>query len=136
WPRRCSTISRNSSPSSVPPGSRERTTVRPSAVSHSASCSAWVDLPEPSPPSNVMKRPATLLLRRAGLLGSGLLRLGCRLRFGLRRALRPLVGEQLHRAIEVDLLDGLPARDRGVGGAIGDIRAEAPVLHLDRLPAL
>ena len=48
-----SSSSRNRSPSSVPPGSRVATTSRPSPASASASSLAWVDLPEPSSPSNV-----------------------------------------------------------------------------------
>ena len=41
----------------LPPGSRVSTTSRPRARSAAASAFAWVDLPAPSPPSSVMKRP-------------------------------------------------------------------------------
>src|SRR3974390_817531 len=40
-----------------PPGSRVSRTSIPTACSRSASRAAWVDLPEPSPPSNVMNLP-------------------------------------------------------------------------------
>ena len=160
-PRRCSTISRSSRPSSVPPGSRDRTTACPEATSQSARSSAWVDLPEPSPPSKVMKSPVTTTrpprllpppfaasprsssrapassppgFFAGRLLGSGLLRRSLRLR--LRRPLCALVGEQLHGAIEVDLLDRLPARDRRVRHAVGDVGAEPAVLDPDRLAAV
>src|SRR5579885_3627441 len=46
-----------------PPGSRVSTTASPSAVSFSASLLACVDLPLPSPPSKVMKRPRIALPR-------------------------------------------------------------------------
>ena len=45
------------SPSSVPPGSRVATTLRPSPRSASASSSACVDLPLPSIPSKVTNTP-------------------------------------------------------------------------------
>src|SRR5436190_2707359 len=45
-----------------PPGSRVSTTSMPSAVSRSARSLVWVDLPAPSPPSKVMKRPRILRL--------------------------------------------------------------------------
>ena len=41
-----------------PPGSRVTTVRRPNDRSRAPSIDAWVDLPVPSPPSNVMKRPA------------------------------------------------------------------------------
>src|SRR6266542_3159796 len=52
-PPRASSSSRMRSPSSVPPGSRVETTLRPSPRSASASNSACVDLPLPSIPSKV-----------------------------------------------------------------------------------
>src|ERR1700744_2470380 len=128
-------MSRISSPSSVPPGSRVNTTSRPWPSSHSFSKADWVDLPDPSPPSNVTKRPAT---SESGFLGccslrSGPLRRALRLWF--RGALRSLVGEQLHGTLEVDVVDLLAARDRGIRRAIGDVRAEATILDPDRLAA-
>src|SRR5690606_1090248 len=127
-------ISRSSRPSSVPPGSRACTTVRPCSASHSVSSAACVVLPEPSPPSKVRNspRPPTatsgLLLRR-GLLGGGALGAG------LGGPLGALVGEQLHGAVEVDPLDGLAARDRRVGLAVGHVGAEAAGADADRLAA-
>ena len=41
----------------VPPGSRVVTTSMPRNLRRSASKATCVDLPEPSPPSNVMKHP-------------------------------------------------------------------------------
>ena len=41
----------------VPPGSRVSCTPMPNERSRAASIAAWVDLPVPSPPSKVMKRP-------------------------------------------------------------------------------
>src|SRR5690606_32802593 len=159
-------------PASVPPGSRVRTTARPCCSNHSRSSSAWVVLPDPSPPSKVIQRPSVMcvlparepapreredsratpaprglralclflccvrgagrggLLRgggsrrgllfvglRRGLLRGRLLRgrgLRGRLARGralLGRALRALVGEQLNRRLEVDVLDVGAARD-------------------------
>src|SRR5690606_19353418 len=120
--------------SSVPPGSRECTTVRPCAESHSVSSADCVDLPEPSPPSKVRNRPDAVagtsgLLLRRGTLG------GRALRLRLGRPLGALVGEQLHGAVEVDALDGLATRDRGVRLPVGDVRAEAAVADADRLAA-
>ncbi len=40
-----------------PPGSRVSFTPTPSVFSFSASSLAWVDLPDPSPPSKVMNFP-------------------------------------------------------------------------------
>src|SRR5262245_15059834 len=51
---------------SEPPGSRVTTTPRPWALRRSANFVAWVDLPVPSPPSNVMKRPCI----KPGLFGT------------------------------------------------------------------
>ena len=48
---------RTASAPGEPPGSRVATTSRPSPRSVSASSLIWVDLPTPSPPSKVMKRP-------------------------------------------------------------------------------
>ena len=48
---------RISSPIGVPPGSHSTRTVRFIVRSRSASNWIWVDLPLPSVPSNVMKRP-------------------------------------------------------------------------------
>ena len=48
---------RISIPKSLPPGSRDKTTVSPSCSSHAFSNLDWVDLPIPSPPSNAMKTP-------------------------------------------------------------------------------
>src|ERR1019366_4311446 len=121
-------------PSSVPPGSRVRTTVRPCFSSHSASSADWVDLPDPSPPSTVRKRPVTLRP-----LGWGSLRRGTlcgRLRLRLGRALRPLVCQKLDGALEIDLLDVLTARDGGGGRAVAHVRTEPAVLDPDGLAAL
>src|SRR5680860_688495 len=49
--------SRIFSPRFVPPGSRVSTTEYPASRNRSASILAWVDLPAPSPPSNVMNLP-------------------------------------------------------------------------------
>src|SRR5476649_50161 len=126
-------MSRISLPSSVPPGSRVSSTVRPCASSHSARSADWVDLLDPSPPSTVRNRPVTL-----GLLGWCSLRrwpLRGRLRLRLGRALRPLVGEQLDRALEIDVVDVFAARDRRVRRAIGHVRAETAILDPNRLSA-
>ena len=50
-------IARIFSPSGVPPGSRVRTTSRPASQRYFSSALICVDLPAPSIPSNVMKRP-------------------------------------------------------------------------------
>ena len=76
----------------MPPGSRVRTTVRPSLGEPSSSRAACVVLPEPSPPSSVMKSPRALSVVagvvaarrpsprspcvRSRLLGGGRLRCG------------------------------------------------------------
>src|SRR3990172_8899063 len=60
------TMSRRRSPRGVPPGSRVRTMARPARFSRRASAAAWSDLPAPSPPSRVMKRPVRFVLVRAG----------------------------------------------------------------------
>src|SRR5688500_9310735 len=62
-----SAVQRSASPSSnrariasapgLPPGSRVSTTSRPRARNAAATAFAWVDLPTPSPPSRVTKRP-------------------------------------------------------------------------------
>ena len=52
-----SSSSRSRSAPGAPPGSRVRSTGSPARASASASRPAWVDLPAPSPPSSVMKRP-------------------------------------------------------------------------------
>src|SRR5438093_6441292 len=69
---------RNSSPSRVPPGSRRRSASIPACRSRSLSKLAWVLLPEPSPPSKVIKTPrlgvepeATLLVVFGGEKGVG-----------------------------------------------------------------
>jgi hypothetical protein len=49
--------SRIASAPGEPPGSRVATTRRPARASRIARMSAWVDLPEPSPPSRVISRP-------------------------------------------------------------------------------
>ena len=49
-------ISRTASETRVPPGSRTRMALHPSSFNFSMSSRAWVDLPQPSMPSNVMKR--------------------------------------------------------------------------------
>src|SRR6185437_9165404 len=53
----CLSVWRISSPMGVPPGSRRVRTWRPRARNRSARIGIWVDLPLPSVPSNVMKRP-------------------------------------------------------------------------------
>src|SRR3569833_3185054 len=77
------TISRTRSARGVPPGSRVTRAVNPRAVSHSLTSRATVDLPAPSMPSRVMKRPLlgdvamgsrlSLSLLRLVLLGSQVL---------------------------------------------------------------
>ncbi|CAM5482154.1 hypothetical protein SAURM35S_09899 [Streptomyces aurantiogriseus] len=52
-----SRIDRSRLPTGVAPGSRVRTTSWPLPRIHSASASACVDLPAPSPPSRAMKKP-------------------------------------------------------------------------------
>src|SRR5690606_39456613 len=52
--------------------SRVVTTVRPCDSSHSTSSLDWVDLPEPSPPSNVTNRPGRPCAR-PGTEGGGAL---------------------------------------------------------------
>src|SRR5688572_7079729 len=52
-----SSSSRIASAPGLPPGSRVSTTARPRARSASARARDWVDLPTPSPPSRVTKRP-------------------------------------------------------------------------------
>ena len=54
-----------------PPGSRVSTTSSPRAFSASTSSRAWVDLPEPSPPSNVMNLPAVMRRAPAATRGPG-----------------------------------------------------------------
>src|SRR5690606_27828027 len=127
-------ISRSSSPSSVPPGSRACTTVRPCWESHSVSSADWVDLPDPSPPSKVRKRPdavpgtSGLLLRRAALGGRALgLRLG--------GSVGALVGQQLNGTVEAGALAGLAPRAGGVRLGVGHVRADPPVADADRLAA-
>src|SRR5579872_1547379 len=48
-------------PMGVPPGSALSSTTRPLARKRAAKSRAWVDLPLPSGPSNVMKRPPRLV---------------------------------------------------------------------------
>ena len=55
-----SSRSRRISAPGAPPGSRVRSTGRPSRTSASASSRACVDLPAPSPPSSVMNRPKAM----------------------------------------------------------------------------
>src|SRR5579884_1609414 len=64
------------------------------------------------------------LLRGCGLLGRALLR---------RRALRPLLREQLDRTLLGQLLDRGTPRHGDVGFAVRDVRAETAVLNRDRL---
>src|SRR5690606_38876148 len=127
-------ISRSSSPSSVPPGSRACTTVRPCWESHSVSSADWVDLPDPSPPSKVRKRPDAVPGTSGLLLGRGALG-GSALRLRLGGSLGALVGQQLNGTVEVDALDGLAARDGGVRLAVGHVRTEPSVADADRLAA-
>src|SRR5436190_5507438 len=54
----CLSVWRISSPMGVPPGSRSKRTSRPVPWMRSARSLICVDLPAPSVPSNVMKRPA------------------------------------------------------------------------------
>ena len=53
-----SSSSRIFSAPSLPPGSRVTTTSMPRSRRAAASALTWVDLPTPSPPSRLMKRPA------------------------------------------------------------------------------
>src|SRR5208337_1542850 len=53
----CLSVCRISSPTGVPPGSRNVRTVRPRDRNSSASSEICVDLPLPSVPSKVMNRP-------------------------------------------------------------------------------
>src|SRR5690606_13157888 len=68
-------------------------------------------------------RGGALLPRGRGAAGGGL----------LRRSLGALLGELLDRDLLRDLLDLLRRSQRHVGGAVGDVRAEAAVLDDDRL---
>lgn len=51
----------------VPPGSRVTTVGTPSFLSHLARSWIWVDLPDPSIPSKVMKNPFFLAVRSGGV---------------------------------------------------------------------
>src|SRR5262249_44779276 len=83
-----------------PPGSRVSTTPIASDFSRSTSAAAWVDLPDPSPPSNVMNRPRIFelspALARAGfafhLPGAGADQADHHLGRGVERALRQAAG--------------------------------------------
>src|SRR5919198_4466585 len=122
--------SRTCSPSSVPPGSRVVTTSRPAPRIASASSSAWVVLPEPSRPSNVMNIRSlgyealrAVVTGGAGFIGSH-------------------VAEALvARGDEVHVLDSLVTGSRekvpeGVELHVGDIRSDAPALFDDVRPEL
>src|SRR3989338_4276760 len=64
-PEECSSICRSERPNAVEPGSRTSTTDRFRARNHLASFFAWLDLPEPSGPSSVMKNPFFSDMRQA-----------------------------------------------------------------------
>ena len=118
-----------------PPGSRVSWARMPNERSRAASIAAWVDLPVPSPPSNVMKRP-----RISPLLSR--LRLCRAIRAGAGRDLYPFGGgakqvdHKFRRGIEGAL------RDRARGDAFGRLHRHlehlgvaAPDLQIaDRLP--
>src|SRR3569832_589841 len=72
---RSRTIFRTRSASGVPPGSRVTRAAIPRAASHSLTCWATVDLPAPSMPSRVMKRPLVGDFAMSSRLGLSLLRL-------------------------------------------------------------
>ena len=57
-----SSSARIPSPTGVPPGSRVTSGRAPTPAMRAASRATWVDLPEPSPPSNVTKSPRTTAL--------------------------------------------------------------------------
>src|SRR4051812_36039180 len=71
---RSSTIFRTRSASGVPPGSRVTRAIVPRAASQSLTSCATVDLPAPSMPSRVMKRPLMGDFAMRSCLGLGLLR--------------------------------------------------------------
>src|ERR671934_1467218 len=116
------------SPSSVPPGSRTRTTSRPSPRNASVSSSACVVFPEPSSPSNVTNTPAVrygavrvVVTGGAGFIGSH-----------VAEAL-------LARGDEVHVLDNLSSgrREKVPDGAHfheGDIRSDAGAVFRDVRP--
>ena len=101
-----------------PPGSRVATPrCRPLAV-RATSCRVWVDLPAPSPPSSVTKRP-----RRGALPASlevsacGLFRLAALSFNRSLRRMRVLHGFHLAEEIDAEFEAGIhgPARDRADG---------------------
>ena len=130
-------MSRTSTPTSVPPGSRVRTTVRPRSASHSSSSADCVVLPTPSPPSNVTNRPESSSRDAASAVTSSPAPCGSWCEspaWGQApwRACRRAAGR---RAAKSTASTVSPARDRRVRLAVGHVRAEAAVLDLDRLAA-
>src|SRR5438067_6025279 len=119
WRPLYSRRSRICSLSSVPPGSRTRTGSR--LASHSVSSSAWVVLPEPSVPSNVMKSP-----RFAISAGSVLGRLLGRSR-NAQPALRFLAGAPSGKFVLSHQLVLQPAE---IGVLRGDLDRSQGRLHL------
>src|SRR6185436_4484655 len=98
------------SPTGVPPGSRATSGSSPIARRRAASRAICVDLPEPSPPSNVTKSPGMAPLLRARLRAGRLA--GSRLaRRGLLRGDRGAV----RRRLPDRLRDRLLLADQGRG---------------------
>src|SRR5882757_5145822 len=86
---RSRTILRTRSARGVPPGSRVTRAVMPREASHSLTSWATVDLPAPSMPSRVMKRPR-LILKQLSSLGNCPMRSRLRLAFHFARGRRPV----------------------------------------------
>src|ERR1700730_13020160 len=95
------TIFRTRSARGVPPGSRVTRAVIPRAASHSLTSCATVDLPAPSMPSRVMKRPRLILKQRYSF-GSCAVRTRFRLVLGLAARHRP-VGQDATATVTVVL---------------------------------
>src|SRR5262245_34780035 len=128
-----STTWRMASAPGEPPGSRVSTTPSPKARRRSASIAAWVDLPVPSPPSNVMKRPRVTIGPSMAL----------RMAFGAARSQALGAGaEQSHhqfaRRVERALRDGAPgdALRRLERHLQGDVVAAPDLEPPDRRPFL
>src|SRR5882757_6297461 len=125
---RSRTILRTRSARGVPPGSRVTRAVMPREASHSLTSWATVDLPAPSMPSRVMKRPR-LILKQLYSLGNCSMRprLSLALHFG--RGRRPvshnatvLLGAQMpeiafHRSVV--LFQGFGEMMSAIAGACG-----------------
>jgi hypothetical protein len=120
-------MSRMRTPTSVPPGSRVRTTVRPARAATlqprglrglAGAVAAFEGDPEPA--GHFFWRPACAWSSPGG---------SC----AWARALGALVRQHLHRDLERDVIGGLATRDGHIRGAVGDVRAEPAVLDADGL---